>query len=254
MKAMLRGGLWLFLLAAGSWAQQPAAIPPDRADLSYGPYAGNKLDFWQAKSEKPAPLIVFIHGGGFVNGDKKQVNPRYVKACLDAGVSFASINYRFRTEVPIQAVLRDSARAIQHLRAHAADFGIDKARVAAFGGSAGAGTSLWLAFHDDLADPKNPDPVLRESTRLAAAGSVAGQATYDLLRWAEVLGSQDVLKFTSDAEVTSFYGAKNRAQLESAEYAKIRADVDMLGLITKDDPPVFLSASDHWTDCGIGTR
>ena len=46
--------------------------------------------------------------------------------------------------------------------AHSPEFNLDKARVAAMGGSAGAGTSLWLAFHDDLADPASPDPVLRE--------------------------------------------------------------------------------------------
>ncbi len=50
------------------------------------------------------------------------------------------------------------------------DWNVDKTRVAAYGGSAGAGTSLWLAFHDDLADPKSADPVLRESSRLRMRG------------------------------------------------------------------------------------
>src|SRR4051812_26343599 len=90
-----------------------ADLKPDHADLSYGPHAANKLDLWLAKSDQPAPLIVFIHGGGFVGGDKSAASPAAIKQCLDAGVSFASINYRFRTEVPINTVLRDSARAVQ---------------------------------------------------------------------------------------------------------------------------------------------
>jgi len=47
------------------------------------------------------------------------------------------------------------------------------------GGSAGAGISLWLGFHDDLADPDNEDPVLRESTRLSCMAVYNGQTSYD---------------------------------------------------------------------------
>ena len=142
-------------------------IKPDHADLSYGPHANNKLDLWLAKSDRPTPLVVFIHGGGFVGGDKSSASAAAIKQCLDADVSFASINYRFRTEVPINTVLRDSARAIQFLRYKSDEFHFDKTRVAAFGGSAGAGTSLWLAFHDDLADPQSRRP---GAPRIDAAG------------------------------------------------------------------------------------
>src|SRR5437763_731064 len=222
-----------------------AETKPDRADLSYGPHANNKLDLWLAKSERPAPLIVFIHGGGFVGGDKSSANAEAIKQFLNAGVSFASINYRFRSEVPINAVLRDSARAIQFLRAKASELHLDKTRVAAFGGSAGAGTSLWLAFHEDLADPKADDPVLRESTRLVAAGSSAGQATYDILRWRDVLGSDEAMRFYPEAPWPAFYGLTSLEEVHGPPGKELRADVDMLGLITNDDPPVWLGASDR---------
>lgn len=216
-------------------------IRPDFADLSYGPHANNKLDLWLVKSGTPAPLLVFIHGGGFVGGDKSVANPAFIRRALDAGVSFASINYRFRTEVPIQTVLRDCARAIQFLRWKAAEFHLDKTRVASMGGSAGAGTSLWLAFHDDLADPRSADPVLRESSRLTAAASNAGQATYDVLKWKDFLGDA-AERFYRREDAPKFYGVRTLEQLNAPEGLKIRADVDMLGLITKDDAPVYLAA------------
>jgi acetyl esterase/lipase len=220
-------------------------IKPDHADVSYGPHANNKLDLWLAKSDKPTPLVVFIHGGGFVGGDKSGANPAAVKQCLNAGVSFASINYRFRTEVPINTVLRDSARAIQFLRYKADEYKLDKSRVAAFGGSAGAGTSLWLAFHDDLADPKADDPVLRESTRLMAAASTAGQATYDILKWRDVLGSDEAMRFYPEETWPGFYGLSTLDEVRGERGKALRADVDMLGLISRDDPPVWLAASDR---------
>src|SRR5262245_66217977 len=46
------------------------AVPPTAANVSYGPHERNVLDFWQAKSDKPAPLVFCIHGGGWQNGDK----------------------------------------------------------------------------------------------------------------------------------------------------------------------------------------
>ncbi|MFB3828023.1 MAG: alpha/beta hydrolase fold domain-containing protein [Bryobacteraceae bacterium] len=223
-------------------AVRPYTIKPDIADLSYGPYPRNKLDLWLAKSPRPAPLVVFIHGGGFVGGDKSAANAGAIRRALEAGASFAAINYRFRTQAPIQVVLRDCARAIQFLRWKANDYNLDKTRVAAMGGSAGAGASLWLAFHDDLADPDNADPVLRESTRLAAAGSTAGQATYDILRWKEYLGDA-AERYSRGADRPSFYGLKTMEELRGPEGRKVRADVDMLGMITGDDPPVILIAS-----------
>ena len=108
------------------------------------------------------------------------------------------------------------------------------------GGSAGAGTSLRLAFHDDLADPGNADPVLRESSRLTAA--TAAQATYDVLRWKEFLGEAAV-QAAGGTHVPAFYGLKTMEQLNGPEGRKIRADADMPGLITREDPPVLLIAS-----------
>ena len=224
---------------AGSRAKKPA---PTHANVSYGPHERNKLDLWLAKSAAPTPLVVFIHGGGFVNGSKDGVNGDMIQGCLDAGVSFMAINYRFRVSAPIQDILRDCARSIQFVRAHAQEYNLDLARIASYGGSAGAGTSLWLAFHPDLADPRSADPVLRQSSRLVAAGAINTQATYNVLRWPEYLGAPTG-DWERPSETAAFYGAKRSEELSTDRMKAILADVDMLGLISSDDPPVFMFTS-----------
>jgi acetyl esterase len=215
---------------------------PTHAEVSYGPHERNVLDLWLANSSAPTPLVVFIHGGGFVNGSKAAASPDMISGCLEAGVSFMAINYRFRTSAPIQDILRDCARSIQWVRSRAKEYNIDPRRIASYGGSAGAGTSLWLAFHDDLADPTSRDPVLRESSRIVAAGAINTQATYNTTRWPEFLG-QAGAEWERPGESAAFYGAKSAAELGSARFQPILDDVDMLRHISKDDPPVFLFTS-----------
>lgn len=123
----------------GQRNQRGNAPTPTQANVKYGPHERNVLDFWQAKSDKPTPLIVFIHGGGFRVGDKSQAPGAAIKLALDSGVSFMSISYRFLPKTPIQDILRDCARSVQFVRANADRFNIDKSKVACFGGSAGAG-------------------------------------------------------------------------------------------------------------------
>lgn len=231
--------------AAGKGKKTGAsALPPTFSDVKYGPYERNVLDFWLARNtNQPAPLIVFIHGGGFVAGDKAKASPEQIRQALEGGAAFMSICYRFRPEAPIQDILRDSARSIQFVRLHAAEYHIDPKRVASYGGSAGAGTSLWLATHDDLADPKAEDPVLRQSSRLSAAGMLNGQSTYNLLVW-----DKEVLPFKkewgkSDDEGPAFYHFKSEADFATERGKKILADVDMLHLLTPDDAPIFMHCS-----------
>jgi acetyl esterase/lipase len=215
---------------------------PTIENVSYGPHQRNVFDLWLAKSDKPTPLLIFIHGGGFVNGDKGGIrnNPAVAKS-LAAGVSFASLNYRFREHAPIQDILRDAARAVQTIRSRAKEWNIDPDRIASYGGSAGAGTSLWLAFHDDLADPNASDPVLRQSSRLTAAGSLEGQASYDLREWAKFLGPSEFQRPTDDW--ISFYGFKSEDETKTEAAEKIMKDCSMLGLISKDDPPVAVACT-----------
>jgi acetyl esterase len=160
-----------------SKAQPKPKVPqPTFENVKYGPHERNVLDFWQAKSEQPTPVLVSIHGGGFVTGNKS-VGPFILKDCLESGISVAAINYRYSTQAIAPATFQDGARAVQFLRSKAKDWNIDMIRFAATGGSAGAGISLWLGFHKDMADPKSDDPVLRQSTRLTCMFVFEGQTS-----------------------------------------------------------------------------
>lgn len=167
---------------------RPAYVPPSPTfkDVAYGQHPKQVFHFWKAETDQPAPLIVYIHGGGWTGGDRHKYLDMVLPDALKNGISVASLEYRFLVEAkadgevpPVRGPMMDCARAIQFLRHKAAEWNIDKTRVAACGGSAGACTSLWLAFHDDLADPSSSDPVARESTRLFCVGAHRGQTSLD---------------------------------------------------------------------------
>ncbi len=159
---------------------------PTHADVPYGDHPRQVLDFYRAESDKPTPLVLYIHGGGWMGGDKGRISSVNVPKLLDNGISVAAINYRFVSqaqdagvEPPVKWPLEDAAHALQFLRSKADEWNIDKTRVGANGSSAGACSSLWLALHDDMADPDSSDPIARESTRLTCAAVVGAQTDLD---------------------------------------------------------------------------
>ena len=223
------------LFAGGRAHAQPKLPAADVKDAKYGPHERNVIDLWKAKSDKPTPLVVYIHGGGFRAGDKSTLDHDLLAKCLDAGISVAAINYRFSQHAPYPAPMLDGARAVQFIRSKAKDWNIDKGRIAATGGSAGAGISLWLAFEDDLADPKSDDPVARESTRLSCAAVLGAQSSYDP-RWIkEKIGG----KAHEHPALAPFYGLK-ADELDTPKAHKLYEEASPINFVSKDDPPLFL--------------
>ena len=172
-------------------APQPTAPPvnspaPTQANVPYGPDPRQVLDFWQADTAAPAPFLLFIHGGSWINGDKNAIYNNGLLTYLKAGISVAAIHYRLvpaaqaaGIKPPVQWPLHDAARALQFVRHQASAWHLDKTRAAASGGSAGACSSLWLALHPDLADPTSTDLIARESTRLSCAAVSGAQTSLD---------------------------------------------------------------------------
>ena len=229
--------------------KEDAALVPTQANVAYGTHERQVLDFYQAKSTQPTPLLFFIHGGGWVTGDKK--NPGSLKQCLAAGISVVSINYRYSWQAhiagvkpPVEWPLSDAARALQFVRSKAAAWNIDKQRIGASGGSAGACSSLWLAFHADMADPKSSDPVARESTRLWCAAVSGAQTSLDpaqLKEWTpnsryggHAFGFMDPKDLkTRDTRFAEFLAARESVLPWIKQYSPMEH-------VTNDDPPVYL--------------
>jgi len=224
------------LLSSIAFAKDPPQ--PTYADVSYGPYKMDKLDFWEAKGKGPRPLLVYIHGGGWIGGDKNRV-PGNIQAFLDKGISYAAINYRLTGEASLPAPVHDAARAIQFLRSKAKEWNINKNRIALTGGSAGACTSMWLLCHDDMADPKAKDPVLRESTRVTAAAVSGGQTSIDPKIIEPWLGP-NVLKH---AMIYKSVGGKSMQDVMDnyQQHEALYKEFSPYNHLTADDPPLLMT-------------
>ncbi|HYQ59041.1 MAG TPA: alpha/beta hydrolase [Draconibacterium sp.] len=209
----------------------------------YGNHERNTFDIWLADSESPTPLVIYIHGGGFIGGDKSRYydSEDWVRL-LDAGISIASINYRFMSEPPygILGSMNDSKRCLQYIRSNAKKYNIDKYSIACSGGSAGAGTSLWLAFSDDMADAESDDPVLRESTKILCAAAFSTQSTYDILRWPELVGLPPYESNEQLLPIARVYGFKSADGINLYEQLDVRYDLDFLNKMTENAPPFFV--------------
>jgi len=227
------------LLLAGVLAapaqQRPQLPAPDHANVRYGPHERNVLDVWLAKSPTTTPLVIYYHGGGFQAGDKRTLNPELLEKLRAGGISVAAANYRLSKVAPYPAQMHDSARALQFLRLHARRYNLDPARVGAFGGSAGAGISQWLAYHDDLADPSNSDPVLRQSTRLAAAAPFNAQSSYDPRFIKKLMNTNQV-----HPALVSLFGMDSPADAGNPKFFPLFEDSSPINHLTADDPPILV--------------
>ena len=221
--------------------QYADSIPtPTLSEVAYGSHGRHVLDFWKAKSDKPTPLTFVIHGGGWSGGSKERLS-RFVDTptLLNAGISVVAINYRYTHNAqglkpPVKAPLFDAARALQFVRSNADEWNIDKTRIAAAGSSAGACTSLWLLYHDDLADSESDDPIARESTRLYCAAVNNAQTTLD---------PQQMKEWTPNSKYGGHaFGMKSFDQFltERESILPWIQEYSPYALASSDDPPVYL--------------
>lgn len=215
-----------------------AEEPKEQLNVPYGKHPRQVLDFYPAKSDKPTPLVFYIHGGGWRNGDKKTFN---AKVFNDKGISVVAINYRYvqngveeKVEPPVKAPVGDAARALQFVRSKAKEWNLDKKRIGATGGSAGGCSSLWLAFHDDLADPKSDDPIARESTRLYCAAVNGAQTSLDPKELREWMPNYN---YGAHA-----FGLENFARLHDNRDKVLKwiKEYSPIEHVSKDDPPIGL--------------
>lgn len=108
-----------------------------KRDLKYGDEERQTLDVYTPANAKRAPIVFWIHGGGWQAGDKSQVQekPRFF---TENGFVFVATNYRLLPKVEMQTIFQDVAKALRWTRDHAAEFGGDPERIIVGGHSAGA--------------------------------------------------------------------------------------------------------------------
>jgi acetyl esterase/lipase len=115
-------------------------LPPvreHRLGVPYGPHAAHRLDVAVPDKEGPVPIMLYIHGGGWITGDKKNFHWP-TRAFAAHGMLVFSANYRRAPEASLSQQLRDVARALGWARDHAAELGGDPEQVYLAGDSAGA--------------------------------------------------------------------------------------------------------------------
>jgi acetyl esterase/lipase len=129
-------------------------------DISYADRSpAQRLDiYWPATGNGPFPVILALHGGAFMGGDKRDAQLTPMLAGLDRGYAVVAINYRMSGEAKFPALVHDVKAAIRWVRANAAQFLFDPARIAVWGGSAGGYLALMAGVAADT--PSLDDPSL----------------------------------------------------------------------------------------------
>lgn len=114
------------------------------AEMAYGNDSLQKLDFWKA-TKADAPLVIFVHGGGWKRGDKANATgPFKARHYLAQGYAFASINYRLVPDTTVEQQATDVAESVAYFRKNAKQLGIDPKRIVLMGHSAGAHLSALV--------------------------------------------------------------------------------------------------------------
>lgn len=132
-------------------------------DVTYQTLPGYRpqiVDIYVPASKGPHPLILYIHGGGWIGGHTRHSGaladfPKVLAQLASEGFVVASLEYRLSGEARFPAQLQDSNAALRFLRQHAADYGIDPARIGVWGGSAGGHLAALTAVtcRDTNLDP-----------------------------------------------------------------------------------------------------
>ena len=174
------------LLAApdgDGWAGPAGFLPPPaparRADgvlhysgVTYAVALGYRplqLDVWVPPTAEPAPLVVWVHGGAFMMGDRRYLpetlRPDQVfEALVSAGLAVATIDYRHALEAPFPAQLHDAKAAVRYMRMHADALGISTDRIGAWGESAGGHIAALLGLTGHRPDLEGTDGVVGPSS------------------------------------------------------------------------------------------
>ena len=136
--------LALFITACAH-AEQPIRLTKD---LNYNAH-GQMLDIYVPQARDKKTAIMFIHGGGFAQGNKDEWMAYYAAIYAKAGFVTTSINYRLTPNHVFPAAINDTRDALQWMKEHAGEYGYDANKIVLVGYSAGATLALNVGLADD---------------------------------------------------------------------------------------------------------
>ena len=211
-----------------------------------------------AEAADPCPVVLTFQAGEFRTGRARLQPPvaprpepplaqsqetgeplrvkKEIMGLLAAGITVIAPAHRMPHTDPAPAQFQDAARALQFVRSKAADWNLDKDRIAATGASSGACLSLWLGCHDDMAKPRAKDPLARESTRLrcVAANSVVTSIDPRFIR--DLMPGSDAYR---QFEQLFDYEAGELDHLPESRY-RLMEELSPINHVDRDTPPTLL--------------
>lgn len=215
--------------------RRPGALrTPDNViierDVEYG-RAGDRpllLDIVRPKTapEKPLPLVVFIHGGGWRHGDKTSGTRRVALLVATGNYIGASIGYRLTGEAKWPAQIHDCKAAIRWLRVNAEKYGIDPQRIAVWGSSAGGHLVNMLGTSGGVKELEGANGSPEASSRVRCVIDFCGPSNF--------LAPEKMEGGRKPSAVTALLGGEPEDKKELAKEAS------PITYVSRDDPPFLI--------------
>jgi len=211
------------------------AAPVTHKNLAYikDGHERQKLDLYLPETVDGAtPLIIWIHGGGWVGGSKENAQPLR-QDWLARGYAVASINYRLSSHAVFPAQIEDCKAAIRWLRAHAAEYRIDPQRFGVWGSSAGGHLAALVGTSGDV-KALDVGAHLDQSSRVQAVCDYYGPT--DLLAFVNRPGYEKHASASSPESLLLGGTVQEKPELAKA--------ANPISYISPDDPPFLIVHGD----------
>ncbi|MGJ3190908.1 alpha/beta hydrolase [Paenarthrobacter nitroguajacolicus] len=193
---------------------------------------GSTFDvFSPAGTTAPLPAVVWIHGGAWISGAQRDVNP-YLQILAAEGYTTIGLSYPIAPEATYPTAVRDINDALAYIKAHAAELNVDTSRIVLAGDSAGgqlASQMATLTVNPEYANLMGITPALQKSE---LAATILHCGVYDLRAMADLSG---IVAWGFKTSLWAYTGTKDW----SATYAG--ATMSTIDFVTADLPPTFIS-------------
>jgi hypothetical protein len=230
-------------------------------NIVYGIDERNVYDFFKPNQEKAASLLILLHGGGFVTGDKSKYYDSYryrgfIDRLLEKNIAVAAVNYRYLTPENDDGIinsLHDVKRALQHMRHYADSLHFDAEKVMIYGTSAGGAAAMWIAFQDEMAQQDSNDIIEKQSTRIQGIVAISTQANYDIVNWHDTVfssfqtqgfGQDAIVDLLKDWRISLYYGLKSLDSIPTKPIQEYVQKTNTLPMLSADDPEFYLFTDD----------